>query len=228
MGPDQRLVTLVADPFPPYQYMRGDTIAGLDYEIIQQAFHSQGFDISVTLHPWDECVRRLDERRADGAFQVAKTPERERRLLFSDLLRTARTVFYCHASKPVALRREDLAAHLRGLTTAVVSGYSYGATFDDLPDIQKLAVASSEEGLLALAARRVDLAITDEGVGAYVLDALHLRDTLQRVPDFRIDRPLFVAFNPRRADLRDAFDRGQAEIHQRGVYDALMAKYGLR
>jgi polar amino acid transport system substrate-binding protein len=228
MAPEQRLITLVADPFPPYQYMQGGAISGLDYELIQQAYRSQGFEIAVSLHPWDECVRRMDEASADGAFQVAKTPERERRFLFSDLLRTARTVFYCHASNPVALRREDLGPQLRGLTTAVVSGYSYGARFDELPGIRKLAVSSNEESLLALAARRADLAIIDEGVGAYLLATLRLRDTLQRVPGVEIERPLFVAFHPTRADCCDAFNCGQTAIRQRGVYDALMAKYGLR
>ncbi len=227
MGREDRLVTLVADPFPPYQYVRDGALAGLDYEIIQQAFRSQGLDISVALHPWDECVRQMDEQRADGAFQVAKTPERERRFLFSDLLRTARTVFYCHASTPVGLRRDGLAAQLRELTTAVVSGYSYGATFDDLADIPKLAADSNEAGLLALAARRADLAIVDDGVGAHLLAALRLGDTLRRVPDFEMQRPLFVAFNPGREDFRAAFDRGQTEIRRRGVYAALMAKYGL-
>lgn len=229
MGRERRVVTLVADPFPPYQYMQGDEIAGLDYEIIRTALQTQGLDISVTLHPWDECVRHMEAGRADGAFQVAKTPEREQRFLFSDLLRVAKTVFYCHTAKPVALDTGDgLLGQLQKTTVAVVKGYSYDPEFDNLPGIPKLAVDSNQEVLLELSAKTVDLAILDEGVGVYLVDALRLRDTLQRIANFQIARPLFVAFDRARVDLHSAFNRGLEEIRQNGIYDQLMSKYDLQ
>ena len=229
MEREKRVVTLVADPFPPYQYTKGDEITGLDYDIIRHAFQSHGLDISVTLHPWDECVRRMEAGYADGAFQVAKTPEREKQFLFSDVLRTAETVFYCTRAKPVVL---DAGAALIGqlprTPIAVVKGYSYGPEFDTLPGIDKIAVDSNEQVLLELSAGNADLAIIDEGVAVYLVDRSTLGGALQRVANFQINRPLFVAFRKTRSDLLEVFNRGQAAIRENGIYDELKARYNLQ
>lgn len=229
MSRENPVVTLVADPFPPYQYMKGSQITGLDYEIIRKAFESQGLAISVELHPWDECIQRMDQGVADGVFQIARTPERERRFLFSDLLRTAKAVFYCNRAKPVVLDEGDrLIEKLQGTKIAVVKGYSYGTEFDNLQGISKISVGSHQESLLELSANNVDLAIIDEGVGVYLVDVLMLASKLQRVPNFQIDRPLFVAFHKARPQIRDTFNRGLGEIRKNGMYDELMSKYNLK
>jgi polar amino acid transport system substrate-binding protein len=229
MDRENRVVTLVADPFPPYQYMKGSQITGLDYEIIRNAFQSQGLNISVTLHPWDECIQRVEEGRADGVFQIAKTPEREKRFLFSDLLRIAKTVFYCNKAKPVALDKSDrLIGQLQKTKTAVVKGYSYGPEFDNLQGIPKISVGSHQESLLELSAKNVDLAIIDEGVGVYLVDVLMLGSKLQRVANFQIDRPLFVAFHRARLEIRKTLNRGLEEIRKNGIYDELMSRYNLK
>ena len=229
MSREKRVVTLVADPFPPYQYMKGSQITGLDYEIVRNAFESQGLAISVALNPWDECIQRVDQGVADGVFQIARTPERERRFLFSDLLRTAKTVFYCSRAKPVMLDRGDgLTEKLQGTKIAVVKGYSYGPEFDNLQGIPKISVGSHQESLLELSANNVDLAIIDEGVGVYLVDVLMLGRKLQRVANFQIDRPLFVAFHRARSQIRDNFNRGLGEIRKNGIYDELMSKYNLK
>ena len=229
MASENQVVTLVADPFPPYQYVKGSQVTGLDYEIIRNAFQSQGLKISVTLHPWDECIQRVDQGLADGIFQMAKTPEREKRFLFSDLLRIAKTVFFCNKAKPVTLDSGDsLIEKLQETKTAVVKGYSYGSDFDHLQGICKVSVNSHQESLLELSAGKVGLAIMDRGVGVYLIDELKLGDKLQGVANFEIARPLFAAFQESRLDIQEIFDRGLEEIRRNGAYDELMSKYKLK
>lgn len=229
MDSESGVVSLVADPFPPYQYMKGSEITGLDYEIIREAFRSQGLSISVTLHPWDECIQLMDQGLSHGIFQIAKTPEREKRFLFSDLLRVARTVFYCNRANPVVLDRGDrLIGQLQVSKIAVVKGYSYGQEFDNLQGIRRISVNSHQESLLQLSANNVDLAIIDKGVGAYLIDELELGDKLQGVANFEIARALFVAFQKARLDIQEIFGRGLEEIRRSGTYDELMSKYRLK
>lgn len=209
--------------------MKGSRITGLDYEIIRNAFETQSLDISVALHPWDECIERVSQGVADGVFQIARTPERERRFLFSDILRIAKTVFYCNKAKPVMLGRDDrLIEKLQGTKIAVVKGYSYGPELDNLHDIPKISVGNHQEALLELSANKVDLAIIDEGVGVYLADVLMLGSKLQRVANFQIDRPLFVAFHRTRLQIRERFNSGLGEIRKNGIYDELMSKYNLK
>ncbi|MGE0518509.1 MAG: transporter substrate-binding domain-containing protein [Candidatus Binatia bacterium] len=226
MDREGRLVKLLADPFPPYQYAHGAEVAGLDYEIVRSAFRSEGFEVDVALRPWTDCMRRVEDGRADGAFQTAKTPERERRFLFSDLLRTATTALYCHADRTIALQSNALGAQLREYATAVVEGYSYGPEFDGLPDLRKVVVGSNGESLLALSAHDADLAILDDGVAVHLIKELRL-DGVQRVAGFQIQRALFVAFRRSRADLVASFNSGLTTIRHDGEYDRLLASYDM-
>ena len=229
MDSSKRIVTLVADPFPPYQYMKGSQITGLDYEIIKEAFKTQDREIAVALLPWSECLERMGQRRADGIFQITRSPDREEHSLFSDLLRTAKTVFYCSADKPMLLREnEDLIDQLRGANVGVVSGYSYGPESDNLQGIQRAPVENHEELLQRLAARKFDLAIMDQGVGVYAASKMHLEDKVQRLHGFEIERPLFVAFQKDGDEAKKTFNRGLERIRETGIYDGLFSKYGLK
>lgn len=228
MNSKNRVVTLVADPFPPYQYMKGSQVTGLDHDIIRNAFESQGLSISVALHAWHECIRQMDQGIADGIFQIAKTPERERLFLFSNLLRIAKTVFYCNKSKPVVLDSDHpLIEQLQRNRIAVVKGYSYGPEFDNLQDLHRIQVNSHQESLLELSARNVDLAIIDKGVAVYLVDELKLAGTLQIVANFKTDRPLFVAFQKTRPEILEIFNRGLEQIRENGTYDGLVSRYKL-
>jgi polar amino acid transport system substrate-binding protein len=228
MNPKNQVVTLVADPFPPYQYMKGSQVAGLDHDIIRKAFESQDFNISVTLHPWAECIQRMDQEATDGIFQMARTSEREKLYLFSNLLRIARTVFYCNKRKPVAVDDgHRLTEQLRDNRIAVVKGYSYGPEFDSLQDLHGTPVNSHRESLLELSAKNVDLAIIDEGVAVHLMDELKLAGTLQKVANFEIERPLFVAFQKTMPRIRETFNRGLEQIRKNGTYDGLMSRYKL-
>ncbi len=229
MNSGNGVISLVADPFPPYQYMKDSEITGLDYEIIRDAFQSQGLGVSVTLHSWDECIQRMEQGLSDGVFQIARTPDREKSFLFSDLLRVAKTVLYCSRAKPIVLDKGDrLIGQLQPSKIAVVKGYSYGQEFDSLQGIRRISVSSHQESLLQLSANDVDVAIMDKGVGVYLIDELGLGDTLQIVADFEINRPLFVAFQKTRPETQKTFNRGLQEVRRNGVYDELMSKYRLK
>ena len=223
-----RVVTLVADPFPPYQYMEGSQVTGLDYEIIINSFRNQNIKASVALRPWDECIQSMDQALADGIFQIAKTPERERRFLFSDLLRIAKTLLYCNKARPVTLDESGtLAEQLRKTTIATVRGYSYGPEFDGLQGISRMPLNSHQDALLELSARNVDLAIIDQGVAVHLIDRLRLGDTLQEVANFEINRPLLVAFQKAAPQIRKIFNRGLDQVRRNGTYDVVMSKYKL-
>lgn len=58
---DQKIeaVQLVADPYPPYQYMEGGTVKGVDHDIIAAAFAEYGILTIARLLPWDDCIRLL-------------------------------------------------------------------------------------------------------------------------------------------------------------------------
>ena len=125
-------INLVADPYPPYQYYKGQKIVGLDYYLIQAAFRVKGFEIQTHLHSWDKCIAIMDRGQADGLFQIQPTKEREKSFLFSEVLRTAQTVFLHNTVEPIELiNLKSAEMILKKNTLGLVKGYSYSPEIDN-------------------------------------------------------------------------------------------------
>lgn len=225
---DDKQVTLVADPYPPYQYEEGGAIKGIDADLIAFAFQAIGYDVQVGLLPWEECLRQLDAGKADGIFQITCTPEREERYVFSDLLRTAETAFFARSNQAIQLSKTvDLREQLESLTLGVLSGYSYDPAIDSLDPTTKMEVDDQEDLLLGLKEKRFDLAVMDVGVATFLADKLGISG-IKRVEGFAVTRKLHVALRPERRDLVRPFNAQLEKLKEQGTFERIMARYGLR
>jgi len=214
-------------PILPYQYEEGGTIRGVDYEVIASTFQAVGYDVQVRLLPWEECLRQLDDENADGIFQITCTPEREERYVFSNLLRTAETVFFALSDQAIQLSETvDLREQLESFTLGVLTGYSYDPAIDSLDPTIKVEVDRQEDLLLGLKDKRFDLAVMDSGVAAFLADKLGISG-IKRVEGFAVTRELFVAFRPKRRDLVRPFNTQLEKLKAQGTFERIMARYGL-
>ena len=224
---DDKHVTLVADPYPPYQYEEGGIVKGIDCDVIASAFQAVGYNVQVRLLPWEECLRQLDAGGADGIFQITCTPEREERYVFSDLLRTAETVFFALSNQAIQLSETvDLREQLCALTLGVLSGYSYDPVIDSLDPTIKVKVDRQEDLLLGLTDKRFDLAVIDSGVAAFLIDKLGISG-IKKVEGFAVTRELHVAFRPACKDLVVRFNTGLKKLKQQGASQRIAKRYGL-
>jgi len=170
----------------------------------------------------------LDDENADGIFQITRTPERERRYVFSELLRTAETAFFALSDQAIQLSETvDLREQLESLLTlGVLSGYSYDPAIDSLDPTIKVEVDRQEDLLLGLKDKRFDLAVMDSGVAAFLADKLGISG-IKRVEGFAVTRELFVAFRPKRRDLVRPFNTQLEKLKAQGTFERIMARYGL-
>lgn len=221
-------VRLVADPYPPYQYEEGGSVRGVDHDIIKEALKVRGIRTETALYSWDQCIAQMEEEKADGIFQITRTPERVRRFIFSHELRTATMLFFKKkgfrivpdgSAEPSFLQQD----HKIG----VLSGYNYDPVIDDLSGEQKVEKQSSESLLYGLLAEEFDLALMDLGVASYLIGKLRIED-IDSVSDYEITRQLYVAFRKDLPELAVLFDSGLREIKENGVYDGIFRKYGLQ
>ncbi|MEM2122065.1 MAG: transporter substrate-binding domain-containing protein [Candidatus Bathyarchaeia archaeon] len=224
------LPLIVADPYPPYQYIDRGRILGLDHDLVVNAFKTSGLDVRIELHPWDECIRMLDNGVADAIFQIVKTPERERKYLFSDLLRKAVTVLLYKSNVPHFGLNIDskIERQLRGLRLGLVKGYSYGAPIDDLKGIVKVEVDGQEDLLTGLVDGRFDAALIDRGVSIYLIDKLGFKGKLEEVKGFTITRELYLAFRRDKVSLLKSFNEGLKRIRLNGLYERIFQEYKLQ
>ncbi|MBW2617516.1 MAG: transporter substrate-binding domain-containing protein [Deltaproteobacteria bacterium] len=220
-------VRLLADPYPPYQFRDGPAIRGVDHDLIAAAFGEVGLGTRTRLLPWEECLRLLEAGEAEGVFQITPTAEREKTYLFSEPLRTARTVLFLQTKKPVSLTPPgDLAATLKGKRLGTVRGYNYDPLIDGLKESARLLAASQEELLGWLGEGKVDLALMDLGVAAYLAGQMGMKN-IRMIEGYEIARPLHVAFIKNRPELVEQFNRGLARVKAAGVPDRVLREYGL-
>lgn len=203
-----RLMRLVADPYPPYQYAAGGQVRGLDQVLIAGAFEAVGLRAETRLLTWSQCLEAMRDGTADAIFQITPTPERERWLAFSRPFRAARTLLYRRRDTivPDAAPADfpTLAAELR---VGVLEGFSYGSVVDAAP--AALAAPSDDALLAALRDGVVDVAVLDQGVARHLLNGTR---ELVAVPGFCVTRALHLACRSEDRAFVDAFDSGLAAI----------------
>jgi polar amino acid transport system substrate-binding protein len=228
MSLQARTVRLVADPYPPYQFEEKGKVRGIDQDTISEALRARGLRASTTLLPWNQCLQWMQDRKADGVFQMAPTPEREKLFLFSTQLRAERTVLLRSRAGSLAIRDPArLQEELRGHTLGILAGYSYGAAIDVLPASLKMELESQEALVRALAEGRVEAILMDQGVAGYLTKKLGLQP-MERIEGYELRRPLHVAFQRGEGELARLFNAGLEEIRKRGRDLRIFQRYGVR
>jgi polar amino acid transport system substrate-binding protein len=224
----ETIVRLVADPYPPYQYEESGTVKGVDHDVIVEAFRASGYEARTLLLSWDRCMKSMEEGSVDGVYQIVKTPERERRFLFSDPLRTAKTSFYGLRHTGFESRGPSVSSPLdfERRSIGVLAGYSYNPAVDGLKPPNKIEVGSHELLVQELRSGRFELALMDQGVAEYLISKHRITDIV-RIGGYTIERDLAVAFRKKRADLAEAFNSGLNRMRLTSTYRSIFANYGL-
>jgi polar amino acid transport system substrate-binding protein len=226
---DQKIeaVQLVADPYPPYQYIEGGTVKGVDHDIIAAAFAEHGIPTITRLLPWDDCIRLLAAGKAHGIFQIVRTPEREKRFIFSKPLRTERTVLCKRLGDPIRFVEDlDFSKKLKEYRLGVMKGYSYTPLIDSLGEPSKVEVDSQEALLTRLSEADFDLALIDWGVAKYLANRTGIRG-IDKVEGYEIARQLHVAFHQDRDEIANRFNSGLDRVKEKGIYDGIFKRHGL-
>jgi polar amino acid transport system substrate-binding protein len=217
---------LVADPYPPYQYELDGRVVGCDHELIIAAFTQVGCAAVVDLLPWDQCLAEIAAGRADGIFQIVRTPEREAALVFSRPFRRERMLFYRRGCTVPALNHlSELEAVTREHPVGVLRGFSYDPLIDGLSNECRLEFDTQHELMLGLNAGRIGLALLDFAVARELLD--FAADPIEPVPGIELTRELCLAVRPAFRDQLAEFERGLDEIRAQALDRDIRRAYGL-
>jgi ABC-type amino acid transport substrate-binding protein len=203
-----KVLTVGADPFPPYQYYdNSGAVKGSDYDLVKRAFELAGYEIMVVLDDWKTIEESVINKNIDAAFQVQRTPEREKKYFFSDLLRNAVT--------EVVTGNKDLVINTfkemeeKRTSIGVIKNYSYGDDIDSLDSSLKVPYPDQLPLLKAINAREVDMGVFDKGVKEYLMKSAGLNN-IYPIKALEFIRPLYVVFHD--PTLRDEFNKGLARL----------------
>jgi len=104
--------------FPPYEFIEGSKIVGIDIDIIREVLKRNGYDMSVEDMKFDSVIVSLQTGKGDiAASGLTVTEDRKRQVNFS--------IPYVSAKQTIIVRKDsaiDSAAALKGVRIGVQHG----------------------------------------------------------------------------------------------------------
>ncbi|MYM81620.1 transporter substrate-binding domain-containing protein [Duganella sp. FT50W] len=213
-----------------YEQREDGSWHGLGVDVLRLLAERAGDTMRFKLYPWPRAMAMVERAQADILVGPYKSPERLKRLAYTDhALYRDRVVFYGRRSGPAAWRG-DLAL-LKGKRIATVRGWHYGSQFEQarpLFDINE--VPQVENGLQMLALGRIDLLATNERNVTRALGPLGLGASVTALcPDItQLDGYLAFPRAPHYAAVRERYNALFAQMVRSGELARLGVRNGVR
>jgi polar amino acid transport system substrate-binding protein len=212
------VLTVASDiPYAPFEFTEpgSSEAVGFDVDLVTAIAERIGItDVRFVDQSFDSIILSIRQGRFDmSASSWTITPERAEQVAFSDQ--------YFSANQAILVQADSTVASLDDLADATI-GAQRGTIGADLastvPGASVQRYETADDAFNALAQGRIDAAITDFPVVAY---AAAQKPDLKVAAEVPGNLGLGLMFPLESTALRDAFDRGLAEIRADGTYDEI-------
>lgn len=217
---------VVAEPYPPYEFIEDGRAVGWDLEMVERAAKRAGLTLVYEFVPWARAEAMVRMGTADAIMSLRRTPEREAFLWFGTTpLGVGQTVILAgpgYVGSPTTLEA------LRGVAIGVSAANSYGATVEAAQGWKRVVSPDQETLLRRLADGSLPLAVMN-GPVAQALIAKHGFEGIRTLPIELERADLFIAFSkasPRGEQLFHRLDKALQEVDAAGELADLRAHYG--
>ncbi len=216
---DGVLVMATNAAFPPYEYLEGDEIVGIDAEIAQAIADELGVELQIDDMDFGSIIVAVQSGKADiGVAGMTVTDERLENVNFSESYATGVQVIIVPEDSAIE-SVDDLDGAMIGVQEST-TGHIYCE--DDYGTDHVTAYTTGASAVEALVAGKVDCVVIDnEPAKAFVEanEGLKILDTEYVVEDYAI------AIAKENTDLLDAIDAILADLKDSGELDEIIAKY---
>ena len=211
------LVVATSPDFPPFEYLEGSEVVGIEVDIMTLVCEALGVDLVIQQIDFDSVLAGVQAARFDcGMSGITASEERARNMLFSD-------VYYIAAQAIVVPADSDITskADLEGKKVSVQTG----TTAEDFCLDEGYEVESythNSEAKMAMTGGRVD---------AWVVDNLTAKEMCANDDSVRIlnenmtEEPYAFAFAFGSEDLVDAINVILADLISEGIIAGIFQNY---
>lgn len=226
-------LTMGIDAWEPYQYMSvGNTVTGLDVELVQAVATDMSCQLEVVQGSWLELLTLLKEGNIDFVLGASKTADREEFAYFSEPYRQERFQLYVRRDDS-ALSYDSLQAFVAaGHKVGVVNEYFYGdevaALYEDDSLRDKFVGAIiSELNMARLLDEEIDGLLEDSFVGASILRRKGLDKYIVPHTISLGNSDVYVMFSKASVTEQQVqqFNTGLARLKADGSYERIVEKY---
>lgn len=214
------LVMATNPEFPPFEYMEGDQVVGLDVDIATEIAKDLGLTLQVESMAFDSIITAIQTGKADvGIAGISVTPERMLSVDFSDS--------YFDASQVCIVKADSGINSLEDLTDKLI-GVQLGTTGDLIASDITKDVERYQKGVdavLELKGGKIDAVILDKPVAMNILKALNdaalvMKNEIEFEPE-----TYAIAIAKNKTELLEGINKAIARIYEDGTMDALIEKY---
>lgn len=230
-------VTIVGDPWCPYNCEPGTDKPGFMIETAREIFKEKGIDVVYKTVPWTRAITetRKGTYNATVGGYIEDTPD----FIFSKTaMDKSVDAFYIKSGSSLGWSYKGVNS-LEKVSAGVIQDYSYGKAVDEYinqnkKDISKIQLASGdtalEQNVKKLLAGRIQVVIEDSAVMQRFLDATHQNDKLTMAGHEK-GEDVHIAFspnNPKSQTYADILSEGIERYKKSGRLEAIKAKYGVK
>lgn len=212
--------------FPPYEFVEGEQVVGIDAEIAAAVCEKMGYELEIVDTEFDSLVPGVSSGKYDFSMAgMTVTEERKQMVAFSDSYATGVQVIIVKQDSPITTVDDllaDSANYKVGVQNAT-TGYIYA--MGDIEEAGKGTVSpylSGNEAVMALINDKIDCVIIDnEPAKAYVAanEGLKILDTTYVVEDYA------ACFAKDNTELVEKFNAALKELTDDGTIKAIIEKY---
>ncbi len=211
--------------FPPYEFVDGDKVVGIDAEIAAAVAAKLGYDLEIMDIEFSACIPALVSGKANFCMAgMTVTEERKQSVDFSDSYATGVQVVIVKEDSAIATV-DDLfaegAKHVVGVQESTTGDIYVTGDIEEAGLGTVNRYQNGNDAVMALLAGKVDCVVIDnEPAKAYVAAnaGLKILDTEYIVEEY-------AAAFPKGSDLLEKFNTALAELKADGTLDAIVAKY---
>lgn len=213
------LVMATEATFPPYEYLEGDEIVGIDVEIAQAVADDLGMTLQIDDMDFNSIITAVQSGKADmGVAGMTVSEERLQNVNFSDSYATGVQVIIVNEGSDIA-SPDDLEGKLIGVQNGT-TGHIYCS--EDFGEDNVIAYPNGANAVEALKTGKVDCVVIDnEPAKAFVAanEGLQILDTEYAVEDYAI------AIAKDNEDLLNSVNATLAKLKEDGTLQAIVDKY---
>lgn len=230
---EKKTISIRADAWPPYNDQPNSKLPGYMIEIADYAFKKHGYEIDYQLLSWERSLEQVTSGEIDcvvGAYKIDARPFVFHKQSFGEEF-----VSFYGREDARAWKYEGLDS-FKGLTIAVIGGYSYGNEIDFYianPNNQVHITKGDnalERNIKMLLSKRVDLLLESPNVFEFQSRHIPSAQLIKELDRSSKSESLYFGCTLKKESSQayvDMLDEGLTELRKTGKLKKILAKYGL-
>lgn len=185
-------ISVVFEDWPPYQFIKGDKIIGIDTEVLVEAFRRMDVTPKFRAVPWKIALKETESGISDVIFSLAY-PDQHSWLYFPKIpINSQRSVFFVRKTSTLSI--SDI-HDLEGMRVGTVFGNFYGNRFDNNKKIIRDESLSQHNVFDKLLSGRYNIMISFDLVGLHIAKEKKIMSEIMMLDYIVDEQPTFVGFS---------------------------------